>query len=154
MTTMTTMTTTASTRRPTSPAQPTPKVIERPPTLFGRQSPWPLVHAGHTLATRAIGYALEQVPRDDAVRALLAEATDRDVARMAWHYLAFSRFDVGIAAQAHAFFLLEDVLRELDERARREALPLHRAGKYLRHRLGQLRRRIRPPMGGRLRPAI
>lgn len=113
-----------------------------------------VVEAGYNLATRAIG-ALEQVPREDAVRALLEQAADRDVANMAWHYLAFSRFDVGYAPQADAYFLVQDMLREIDERQRREVLPLHRAGAWARARLGQLRRRLRlPPTGGRLRPAV
>jgi hypothetical protein len=149
------MTATTLTREQCCRDQHATSSIDRPPTLFGRTSPWPVVEAGHNLANRAVGYALEQRPRDEAVRSLLEQTADRDVAHMAWHYLAFTRFDVGYAPQAQALFFLDDVLGDLDERQRRQALPLHRAGVWLRDRLARLRRKLRlPPTGGRLRLAV
>lgn len=130
-------------------------VTERPPTLFGQTSPWPLVQAGHTLARQAIGCALEALPRDVAVKTLIDQLPDRDVARMADHYLAFTSFDVPSTVQTQALFLVEDVQHELEQRQRRTNGPVSRLARWLGARLTgrAVDRSDSRTTGGRLRPA-
>lgn len=80
--------------------------LQRPPTIFGRQSPWELVVSGHTAARRAIGLALEDVKFDEAVAAL-AQAFGPDQLRMAHDLLGWTRFDVPLHHQVQALFMVE-----------------------------------------------
>lgn len=78
----------------------------RPPTLFGKQSPWELVVEGHAAARRAIGLALEEVTFDEAVGALAGEFR-ADQLRMAHDLLGWTSFDVPLHHQVEALFLVE-----------------------------------------------
>jgi hypothetical protein len=88
--------------------------IQRPPTLFGQQSPWELVTAGHGAARRAIGLALERVEAPEPEKSL-ADSFSVDELRMAFHFLAWTRFDVPVPEQASALFLIEAALNLAQE---------------------------------------
>lgn len=146
--------------RPTEPeVRQRGTVVRRPPTLFGQESPWELVVAGHAAARRAIGLALEDVPLDEAV-ATLAQAFGPDQLCMAHDLLGWTSFDVPLHHQVEAFFLVEHA-RSVEARpARRPRLgsALERAASWLR----RVRDRVRDGVSGGvglgdpsgLRPAI
>lgn len=88
--------------------------------MFGGECDWALVEQGYDLARRAIGYALEDVPLGSAVPVLVEEAASRDALRVAYDYLAYTRFeDVPLREQVEAFILLEDACAAYDRGARR-----------------------------------
>jgi hypothetical protein len=107
--------------------------VTTPPTLFARQAPQALVEAGHDLARRAIGKALERVPFDDAVRALieLADHSD-DELRMAQDHLGYATFDVPLAAQVDALMLVEGARSRLAEQSAPRSI-IHRIPRPRRH---------------------
>lgn len=93
--------------------------LERPPTLFGRESDWDVVQAGYDIARRAIGYAMENVALPDAIASLAEDAPSPDALRMAFDYLAYTRFeDVPRSEQVEAFFIVEDARAAYDRRSR------------------------------------
>jgi len=108
-------------RSPEHPGRRPGTEIERPPTMFGKDSPWQLVVAGHAAARRAIGFALEQVGLDAATD-ILRRTYSRDELRMAFHFLAWTRFDVALSEQVNALFLIEDALNHTERVHRRSRL--------------------------------
>lgn len=79
--------------------------LHRPPTLTARQAPEWAAQAGHSLARRAIGYRMENVPFDEAVARLLD--ADEPTLQMARDYLAFTRFTGPLTAQVDALALVD-----------------------------------------------
>jgi hypothetical protein len=119
--------------------------IQRPPTVFGKESPWELVVAGHHVARRASGLALDQVGIDDATDALVRSAS-RDELRMAFHMLAWTRFDVPLSDQVNALFLVEDTLnaKERVHHGRSLATIAAKVGDWLRGVRDRLSSGLRP----------
>lgn len=150
--------------RPETRCEPTAgsRDVERPPTLFGRQSDRELVEAGYDLARRAIGYALEDVPLRDAISSVVQEAPSRGALRIAFDYLAYVRFeDVPRSTQVQALFLVEDARSAYDRRsvpvlARRFSFVWQRVRSWLAdamNRWGELYERSGAgPFGGPLLP--
>lgn len=141
--------------RPVPTVSEAPTSIARPPTLFGQNSPWPLVQAGHALASRALACALQDLPRATALALLGEQTSERDVAQMADHYLAFTRFEVPSTVQTQALFLVEDLLNEIDQRQRQQSQVLLRLARWWRELIAGLVRGPRPRTPRRRpRPAV
>lgn len=123
--------------------------------MFGQQSPWEVVVAGHAAARRAIGLALEDVTFDEAV-GTLAQAFAPDQLRMAHDLLGMTRLDVPLHHQVEAMFLVEHA-RSVESRPAARSR-VHSALTRVRSWLRRLRDAASDGFGvgdaGGLRPAV